>query len=402
MEEADVTIVGGGPVGLVLASFLATEGVKVVVLEKEDDVLTAPRAAVYLNWVLPDLNRAGLLEGMMREGFLDRNGFTVHLGARNEKINIPLDTLVEDGFPYPFNINMGQHLLNRIALERLSELPSAQVQFGTEVTSIHDHGDLVEVGAVHKSEEQTIKSSFVVGADGSKSFVRSALGADFDGFTWDDRFVAVNLEFDFDRLGFNPNNLYVHPENGCVICRLDDKGLWRYTYQEDGDLPEETVKDRILGRLGALIGDDEAKKATIVDFNPYRMHQRLASTMRSGRIILAGDAAHITNPTGGMGLTSGLYDDFLLQEILIAILRGDAGLEALDYYAKDRAEKFTQIASANATALKKMVFDTRDVDEQSRGLAPQREASKSPEIQRQAIAATDQLRSEPLASRATV
>ncbi|WP_165770766.1 FAD-dependent monooxygenase [Brevibacterium aurantiacum] len=402
MEDVDVTIVGGGPVGLVLASFLAAEGVKVVVLEKEDDVISSPRAAVYLNWVLPDLERAGLLEGMMREGFLDRVGFTIHLGARNEKINIPLDTLVEDGFPYPFNINMGQHILERIGLERLAELPNARVQFATEVTGVADHGDHAEVTAVHDGQAQTIRSSFVVGADGARSFVRSAIGAKLDGFTWDDRFVAANLQFDFDRLGFNPNNLYVHPTNGCVIARLDKNGLWRYTYQEDGSLPEETVSDRILDRLAALIGPDEAKKAKVVDFNPYRMHQRVATTMRNGRILLAGDAAHITNPTGGMGLTSGLYDDILLQEILLAILRGDADLDALDYYATDRVEKFTQIASAGATALKTMVFDTRDVDEQSRGLQPQREASKSPDLQRQFIAATDQLRSEPFAARSTV
>ena len=402
MEDTDVTIVGGGPVGLVLASFLATEGVKVVVLEKEKDVINSPRAAVYLHCVLPDLDRAGLLDGMMREGFLDRVGFTMHLGARNEKINIPLDTLVEDEFPFPFNINMGQHILERIALERLTELPSARVQFATDVTGVEDHGDHVEVTAVHNGQTQTINSSFVVGADGARSFVRSTIGATLDGFTWDERFVAANIEFDFDRLGFNPNNLYVHPTNGCVIARLDRHGLWRYTYQEEGDLPVETVSDRILDRLAALVGPEEAKKAKVVDYNPYRMHQRVASTLRSGRIVLAGDAAHITNPTGGMGLTSGLYDDILLQEILIAILRGEADLDALDYYATDRSEKFLQVASAGVTAFMKMVFDTRDVEEQSQGLQPQREASKSPDLQRQFLTTTDQLRSAPLAERSAV
>jgi 3-(3-hydroxy-phenyl)propionate hydroxylase/6-hydroxy-3-succinoylpyridine 3-monooxygenase len=138
-----------------------------------------------------------------------------------------------------------------------------------------------------------------------------------------------------------------------------------------------------------------------VDFNPYKMHQRAASTFRSGRVALAGDAAHLTNPTGGLGLTTGLYDIFLLQEVLTALIRGEAGEEALDYYATDRAKKFKEISSANATAFKKLVFDTKDVEVQSQGMQPQREASKSPEIQRGFLAATDAIRSEPLASRVT-
>jgi 3-(3-hydroxy-phenyl)propionate hydroxylase/6-hydroxy-3-succinoylpyridine 3-monooxygenase len=342
----------------------------------------------------------GLTTGLY-DIFLDRVGFTMHLGARNEKINIPLDTLVEDKFPYPFNINMGQHMLDRIALDRLKDFPNAQVIFGAEVKELADDGETVTTTYVKDDQERSITSSYLVGADGGKSTVRQLIGATMDGFTWDERFVATNIIFDFDKYGFNPNNLYVHPEHGCVIARLNKDGLWRYTYQEDGALPIETVGDRVIGRLAEIVGEEAAATAELVDFNPYKMHQRAASTFRSGRVALAGDAAHLTNPTGGLGLTTGLYDIFLLQEVLTALIRGEAGEEALDYYATDRAKKFKEISSANATAFKKLVFDTKDVEVQSQGMQPQREASKSPEIQRGFLAATDAIRSEPLASRVT-
>src|SRR5699024_5069832 len=117
------------------------------------------------------------------------------------------------------------------------------------------------------------------------------------------------------------------------------------TYQESVDLPEETVEDRIPAHFELLLGREDAASVELVDFRPYKVHQRLSSKLREGRVVLAGDAAHLTNPTGGLGLTTGLYDVILLQEALGAIVHGEADDSILDAYATERARVFSEVAS---------------------------------------------------------
>jgi 3-(3-hydroxy-phenyl)propionate hydroxylase/6-hydroxy-3-succinoylpyridine 3-monooxygenase len=385
-------------VGLTLAIGLAKAGRSVEVLEREPELGDSPRAICYLHNLLPDLDRLGLLDEMKQLGHVDQDGFTLRLPLLEEVINVPMTTLIEDRFPYPYNINLGQDQVARIAERVLHTLPTATLRFDADVTAVRDQADGATVTYTDADGEHTVKARYVVGADGGHSTVRKAIGASLEGTTWKDRFVATNVRFPFEELGFNSSNLLSHPEYGCVVARISPDGLWRVTYQESDSLPEETVEERIPAHFERLLGAEDAARVVVDRFRPYRMHQRLATKLHEGHIVLAGDAAHLTNPTGGLGLTGGLYDVFLLEEVLLSVLSGESGQEALEYYAKDRARVFSTISSPNASYLKDLVYDTPDPEKLRELTQSQRDAASAPQLQRASLEGIDDARSPLWAS----
>jgi 3-(3-hydroxy-phenyl)propionate hydroxylase/6-hydroxy-3-succinoylpyridine 3-monooxygenase len=150
---------------------------------------------------------------------------------------------------------------------------------------------------------------------------------------------------------------------------------------EDASLPEETVAERIPAFFAETLPGD--KDFELVQFSPYRMHQRAASTFRAGRVLLAGDAAHATNPTGGMGLTSGLFDSYVLSEGLAAVVNGEASDSILDTYSEQRRTAFLEHASPTATAMKQLVYHSGDLEALEPVLAGLRMAAADPEVQKQ-------------------
>jgi 3-(3-hydroxy-phenyl)propionate hydroxylase/6-hydroxy-3-succinoylpyridine 3-monooxygenase len=144
-----------------------------------------------------------------------------------------------------------------------------------------------------------------------------------------------------------------------VIARIDETGLYRWTWSESAELPEEGVCDRLPGRLAALGFGDVPYE--VVAFAPYRMHQRSADRMKQGRVLLVGDAAHATNPTGGVGLTSGVYDLLALIEPLAAVIGSTDDESVLEEWARLRLDTFRDHASPMASRTKHMVYDETDV-----------------------------------------
>jgi 3-(3-hydroxy-phenyl)propionate hydroxylase len=391
----DVVIAGAGPAGLALALYLVRQDINVVVLERDAQLNKSPRAIVYLHNLLPDLDAIGMLTSMRRRGVEDHDGFTMHLPATDEIINIPMTVL--DGIdPYPYNINLGQGEFCEIALEQLQKYPSATVHFNAEVTGVTDSGTSVEVTCRTPEGDRSISAQWLVGADGAQSFVRKRINATLEGTTWDQRFVATNVRFDFGARGFNSSNMYVDPEIGCIVARITTDGLWRCTYQEPVALPEETAGDRIHDHFVKLLGEKDAAEVEVVDFRPYRMHQRLSTKLRQGRVVLVGDAAHLTNPTGGLGLTTGIYDVILLQETLGAVLRGERDESLLDDYAAERSRVFSEQSSPNAVMFKRLVYDSTDLDALNKQVQPLREAAATTESQRGFLSNVDSIRSPSL------
>jgi 3-(3-hydroxy-phenyl)propionate hydroxylase/6-hydroxy-3-succinoylpyridine 3-monooxygenase len=198
------------------------------------------------------------------------------------------------------------------------------------------------------------------------------VGLEFEGFTWPERFVATNIRYPFEAKGFSQTTNLIDDVYGAIISKIDNSGttgLWRYTYCESADLPEETVTDRMPDFFAAILPDDE--RPEVEAFSPYRMHQRAASSFRAGRVLLAGDAAHATNPTGGLGLTSGLFDTYVLEEALAAVIRGEAGEEVLDRYAEERRRIFVEKVNPTAAGNKSLVYHSDDparLEEALRGL----------------------------------
>ena len=353
VPKGHVVVVGAGPVGLVTALGLAQRGLKVTVLEREAAVIASPRAMVYHCAVLPGLEKLGLLDDVLQAGFTATR-LAMHVFKTGEKIGLDVGVL-EGHEPYAFNVHLGQHELARIALEHLRELPGTEVLFGTSVLGITEDGDSVTVTAESSLEPLEIKADYVVGTDGARSQVRKLIGLELEGMTWPERFVATNIRYDMKKLGYEDANMVIDDTYGCVVARIDEEDLWRVTFAEDADLPEEELPDRIATFFKTLLkGDDDYR---IREYSPYFMHQRSAPTYRKGRVLLAGDAAHITNPTGGMGLTSGLFDSFVLSEALAAVVNGVVGDEVLDAYSEQRRKVFLEYASPTAVRFKTLVYN---------------------------------------------
>ena len=348
----DVIIVGGGPTGFLTAIGLAQSGVRLTVIEAEPAISDSPRAAVYHWSVIEGLEKLGIRRQVESAGFAKQD-YTYLVHKTGERIEFSLEVL--NGLtPFPYNLHLGQHRLVEIASRKLAEYSQAQVRFGTRLLGLSQQADGVTLQVATPSGTETLRAKWVVGADGAASAVRHELALGFDGMTWPERFVATNVYFDFERYHYARATFLIDDVHGAVIAKLDNSGLWRCTYMEDAQLPEHTVLERLPQAYAAILPgtvDYEVQRAA-----PYRMHQRSAPHYRLGRVVLVGDAAHVTNPTGGLGLTSGIFDCFALFPALAAVLAERADHSVLDRYSDARRQMFLNHISPQAVANKRLIY----------------------------------------------
>lgn len=345
-----VVIIGAGPAGLVTALGLARQGAQVTIIDREDDILRWPRAMVYLPSTLKVLDEIGLLE----------KAKSVAAWGYEYNLRFPLTGnigrldyhLIEDLTPYSFNLHFGQDILAEMILEEFLKLPGAEMRWKTSFDTLEQTDDCVQVSLHTPNGPRTIEADWVIGADGARSSVRKDLGVEFEGFTWDDTFMATNVLYDFDKYGYAPSTMVADPDHWCVIAKIDDKQQWRIAYGEDSNLSEEARLARIKERFKHFLPDPDAPLELLMA-NSYRVHQRSASTYRVGRVFLAGDAAHATNPIGGMGFTSGVQDANTLIKCLGGVINGTLAEDALDWYAYERRRCFLEIANPTAIEFKR-------------------------------------------------
>ena len=347
-----VVIVGGGPTGFINALGLAQAGVRVTVIESEPKIVDSPRAAVYHWCILEGLEKLGIREEVERTGFAKQD-YTYLVLKTGERIEFSLNVL-NGRTPFPYNLHLGQHRLAEIALRRLANYPNASVRFNTRLTGLTQDSDGVTLKVLTAEGPEEMRTKWVIGADGAGSTVRHQLALDFAGMTWPERFVATNVLIDFERYGYARATFLIDDRYGAVIAKLDNTGLWRLTYMEDASLPEKSFLERLPQVYAAILPG--AVDYRIERAAPYRMHQRSAPRYRVGRVALAGDAAHVTNPTGGLGLTSGLLDCFALYPALAAVILEGADPEILDRYSDARREIFLNRVSPQAIANKRLIF----------------------------------------------
>jgi 2-polyprenyl-6-methoxyphenol hydroxylase-like FAD-dependent oxidoreductase len=376
-----VIVAGAGPVGLVTALKLARAGIRVVVLEAEPAIKDEPRAGVYHSPVVERLAALGLLEDLKDVGVLKQayDYWTIDhrlLGHFTFEVLKPEDTA------YPFNLHLGQPALAAIILRHVLRVRGAEVRWLHRVTDLTQDGESVTVSVQTPQGARSMRATWVIGADGAHSGVRHALGLKLEGVTWPEWFVATNVRFDFEASGYGQSNVVLDPEHWAIIVKLDQSGLWRCTYREDGALSESEVRRRLPERYALFA--PALKHRTPEAMTPYRAHDRCAERFRVGRVLLAGDAAHLVNPIGGLGLTGGLIDAVSLGDALIAVIERRRREDVLDSWAGERRRVHLEITIPTAQENRRRVSE-RDPGRRHRDAERLQRLTRDPAAAREAL-----------------
>lgn len=373
IDAGDVLIVGAGPVGFCTALALAQEGVRVTLIEGASAISDAPRAMVYFPVTMSAFETMGILSDLDKE--------SVHVQTVGHRVpdldfHAQLSFKVLSGLTYDYQIHAGQDIAARIACEH-ARRKGVEVLFDHRLVSVEQFSDNVITVVETPEGPRTFQSKYVVGCDGARSTVRKLLNIDYEGYTWSNRFVAANVYCDFDSLGIDRAGFICDPNHMAMIAIINDKGLWRVCYQEDGALPAETFMERLPQLFSHHV--PAGVKYEVAAAQPYAIHQRCAASMREGRVLLAGDSAHCTNPMGGLGFTTGLWDGLVLADVLAAVLRGEEEETILDRYSDERRRVYLEIASPAAAENKRML-EEKDLARRQEDCARIQHMADNPEV----------------------
>jgi 2-polyprenyl-6-methoxyphenol hydroxylase-like FAD-dependent oxidoreductase len=360
-----VIVIGAGPVGLMTALRLAQANVQVTCLEAEIITVRSPRAMVYHPIVTKEFERSGILDDVRERG--SRSESVCWKISKTGEVIAKLEMGAGD-LTGRESLVIGQDDLSDIILEHLDKYEHCKIMYGHRVVALNQlkagdgtnhHQQPSVITCLEGSDtEQQFSADYIVGADGGRSTIRRLLEIPFNGFTYeDDQLVAANLRIPRAPDTWSDANFCVDPESDWgLVARIRD-GLWRMAYKEDEGLSEAQMRDRLPSKLSRLSGGQVIEDVQIEMLAPYRLQQRCAATFLKGRVVLAGDAAHLCNPFGAFGLTSGLLDATALADALIAIHSGKASSDALEYYAAERRRVFTGIVNPLSQANKERLHD---------------------------------------------
>jgi len=374
MATSRVIIVGAGPSGLTAALFLTRAGVPVTVLESRTGLYEDPRAATFHPPTMEMFAESGVTQKLHELGILCPRW---QFRGRDEGIIAEFDLgILADITPYPYRLQCEQHKLVAVLAEMLSTSSLCTIEYGATVESVTQSADGVTVTT---AEGRTYQGAYVIGADGGRSVVRKSQNIDFAGFTYQERFLVVTTTTDFEQLGFAYSCYVSDPREWCALFKVPGKappGVWRVVFPTEPEASAEELLDHVNAerRLRGFV--PSAEPHAIVHTNLYTVHQRVAATYRTGRALLAGDAAHVNNPLGGMGMNFGIHDAVSLATKLARVINGESE-DLLDLY--DRQRRYVANAFLQAMTIQnKRVLEEKDPQKRSDRMQEMRETVADP------------------------
>ncbi|WP_322617579.1 NAD(P)/FAD-dependent oxidoreductase [Pseudomonas sp. BIC9C] len=349
METVEgVVVVGGGSVGLLTALKLGKAGVRVVVLEAESGVSSSTHAVAYMPTTVAALDEMGLLDDVRKRAVMCPDVAYRH-GDGTLIAKMDWDVLTQDT-DYPYMLLLGQNHLSNIIVQHLRALPNVEIRWNHRVEDVAQDASYATLQTRGPGGLTQLRSRWVAGADGAQSSVREKVGLKLAGSRWPERMVAVNVFYDFALQGYSRVNFIHDPVDWAFIVQLDQSGLWRVCYEEHSALSDVEIRQRLPERLERLLpGAPTPDQYRVERLELFQVSQRCVAQLRRGRVVLAGDAAHVTNPMGGLGLSGGVQDALQLGEALIAIINESAGPSVLDKYSLSRKNAFLAFTSKAST-----------------------------------------------------
>jgi 3-(3-hydroxy-phenyl)propionate hydroxylase len=395
-DQRRILIAGGGPVGMLCAWALGRRGLAVRLFDNNSSPQADMRAATTHPATL-DLLDEDLVDDMARVGlvapifqFWDRP---------SQQLVAQFDhAILKDDTRHPFVVQCEQFKTVKLLLDRLRAFSNVEVLFDHEVIDVTQSADAVTVQVRGPSGAVAQHSGvYLIGADGGRSTVRRCSGIKFEGFTWPERFIVLTTPFDFAaKRGYCYRSYFADPGAWCNCFKVSadgPPGLWRTVYPTDPAQNEEDILSDggVQARMQSFFPSPQPYE--IIHRNLYVTHQRVAETFRKGRVLLAGDAAHVNNPIGGMGLNGGIQDAVNLSDRLVRVLLDGAPERLLDLYNLQRRTIAIEFVQEQSIANKKRL-EARDPEVRKRNLDELRATAADPERARQFLLRTSMIASQ--------
>ena len=360
----DVAIVGYGPVGVTAANLLGQAGLRVLVAERDPSIYTRARAISTDEEVLRIWQSIGLAERLEQDmladapiDFVDDRGRSfIHFTAPGR------------GNGHPPQLFIYQPALERVLRDGVGRFPNVEVRLGQECVRVRQDADGVDLTLVDSGSDRLLhaRARYVIAADGGSSPTRAQLGVTFEGRTYEDRWVVIDTKVikewpEHARLRF-----HCDPARPAVDCPTP-LGHHRWEFPVlPGDDEQALVTDeavwQLLSRQGIGPDNVEILRAVI-----YSHHVRFAARWRTGRIFLAGDAAHVMPPWIGQGMASGVRDASNLCWKLAGVLSGELPESVLDSYEAER-KPHVRLATKKAVFAGRIITERRALIAKARNL----------------------------------
>ena len=333
-------MVGAGPVGLCLALALAQQDIRVCLIEAlgDDNFLDqVPRAGSNHPATLEMFDRIGLYAKIEPRGIIAP---IFHYWDRAEQALIAAfdHAHLKNDTRFPFVLQCERIKIIEEALKMAKAHPNIDVRLQTTFTGFTQNADTVTAQVTNPAgESETIAGRYIVSGEGARSIIRKDLDIEFEGFTYADRTLNIEIAYDFRRHGYAERNYISDPvEWSNLFHWKGPPDRWRVHFPTKPEEDEEALQhpQALQARLQGFL--PKAGDYEICGSNLYTVHQRVAKRFRAGRAILAGDSAHVNSPIGAMGMNSGVHDAFNLADKLVRIWRREADESELNRYERQR------------------------------------------------------------------